>query len=213
MTTTKKLNRAISVAELEATKFKDFDWESPWFDLFGDVELAGTWLMHGNTGNGKTQFALQLCRYLAGRGVKCAYNSLEQGRSKSMRKQTRITNMAAVARNFLLLNKESIEDLTLRLRKRRSPDFIVIDSLQYSGITYKQYQALKEEFAHKKLILFLSHADGKKPLGSVANRMLYDVDVKLRVEGYRAFTISRLGGGTPYDIWPEMAAKFYNEDL
>lgn len=209
-----KLKRAIPVSELESTKYRDFPWDGAWLDLFGDVELAGTWLAHGDTGNGKTSFALQLCRYLAEKGVRCVYNSLEQGNSKSMRKQVLENHLNTVqAGYFFLLNKESINDLKVRLRGKRSPEFIVIDSLQYTGITYKQYQELKDEFGDKKLILFLSHGDGKKPLGSVANRILFDVDVKILIDGYRAFVISRLGGGKYYDIWPEMSANIHIDNL
>lgn len=209
----KKLNRAISIAELESMTYNDFDWDGAWLDFFGDVELAGTWILWGDSGNGKTSFALQLCKYLASRGVRTGYDSLEQGRSKSMQKQIRETNFGDAKKKFILLNKEPIEDIKIRLRKRRSPDFLVIDSLQYTGVSYKEYQELKDEFGEKKLILFLSHAEGKNPSGRVANRIRYDVDVKMRCEGYRAFTLSRMGGGKPYDIWPEGARKYYNEDL
>ncbi len=212
-TAEKKLNRAISISELESIEFKDFPWDGDWFELLGDVEFAGTWLLWGDSGNGKTTGALQLCKYLASKGIKTAYNSLEQGKSKSMRRQTRLVNMKEVKSNFILLDREPIEDLKIRLRKRRSPEFVVIDSLQYSGLTYKQYQDLKQEFDRKKLILFLSHAEGQQPEGRVAKKIRYDVDVKLRCEGYRITTLSRMGGGKPYDVWPEGARKYYNEDL
>lgn len=210
---TKKLNRAISIAELEATQFKTFPWDGAWLDLFGDLEFAGTMLCWGMPGNGKTSFGLQLCKYLSDHGVSTAYNSLEQGKSMSMRRQIRLANLTLGTKNFKLLHKEPIEDLKIRLRKRRSPDFIVVDSLQYTGMKYRDYQELKDEFQNTKLILFLSHADGRKPAGRVANQIYFDADSKIRIEGYKAFSMSRMGGGQPYTIWKEGADKFYNDDL
>ena len=211
-----KLSRAVTLDELEKTKFKEFDWDGRWFDLLGDIEFAGTMLAWGDSGNGKTSFGLQLCKYLTEKGIKTAYNSLEQGKSKSMRRQARLAGLTSTSvpkGKFLLLHKEPINELKIRLRKRRSPDFIVIDSLQYTGMRYKDYQELKDEFSGKKLILFLSHADGKQPAGRVAKSIRYDADTKLHIEGYRAFTLSRMGGGLPFDIWTEGARKYYNEDL
>ena len=51
-------------------------------------------------------------------------------------------------------------DMEDRMNKRKSPDFYVVDSLQYSRMTYREYQYFKE--AHRdKLVIFISHADGK----------------------------------------------------
>lgn len=212
----KKLNRAVSLDELERTEFKSFDWDGDWLDFFGNIEFAGTILTWGESGNGKTSFALQMCKYLANRGKRTAMNSMEQGRSASMKKQAKLvglTSNSVPKGNFLLLDKEPIDELVIRLRKRRSPDFVVIDSLQYSGLNYKRYQAIKDEFAGKKLIMFLSHADGKNPEGRVARRIRYDADTKIRIEGYRAFSMSRMGGGKPFTIWEKGARIYYNEDI
>ena len=60
-----------------------------------------------------------------------------------------------------------------------------------------------------KLFIFISHADGKNPEGSLAKFVKYDADVKIRVEGYRAMCLSRLGGDKePYTIWEQGAAQF-----
>lgn len=210
--TTKKLNRALSVDDFERMRFRDFDWSAEWADFFGDTELAGVWIAWSDSGNGKTTFALQLCKYLCSHGVRCCFDSLEQGRSKSLQKQIINTNFGASARRFTVLNRESIDDLKIRLSKKHSPDFIVIDSLQYTQMKFSEYKSLKEMFPNK-LFLFISHALGKEPKGAVAQSVRYDADVKIYIEGYRATCLSRLGGGKFYDIWPEASAKYYNDDL
>lgn len=206
-----RIKRAYCIDDFERMKFKDFAWGDEWIALFGDTELAGCWLVWGNSGNGKTSFALQLCKHLANNGVKCIYNSLEQGRSKSLQKQIALTRFEN-KKNFTVLDREPIAEMKERLRRRRSADVIVIDSIQYTLMKYSDYQALKEEFPNK-LFVYISHANGKEPRGATATSVRYDADVKLWIEGYRAFSMSRLGGGTYYNIWPQASAAYYNDDL
>jgi len=209
--TTTKLNRAISVSQLESMKFNELPFEDEWHEFIGNPEIKGAWLIWGDSGNGKTRFALQLCKYLA-KFCRVAYNSMEEGASKSMKRAFRDVGMSEVKRRVILLDNEPIDDLKARLLKRRSPDAIVLDSVQYSGLNYRDYTALRSQFPNKLFIL-ISHADGKNPAGRTAKSIRYDAFVKIRVEGYRAFALSRFGGGKPYTIWKEGAEAYYNEDL
>ena len=207
----KKLNRAISVSQLEAMTFNELPFEGDWQELIGHPEISGSWLIWGDSGNGKTRFALQLCKYLA-QFCRVAYDSMEEGASKSMKKAFREVGMNEVKCAVILLNNEPIDELKTRLRKRRSPNVVVLDSIQYSGLNYRDYVDLRAEFKNKLFIL-ISHADGKNPAGRTAKSIRYDAFVKIRIEGYRAFALSRYGGGKPYTIWEEGAEAYYNEDL
>jgi hypothetical protein len=207
----KKLNRAISVSQLETMTFNELPFEGDFFNLVGEPEISGSWLVWGDSGNGKTRFALQLCKYL-GNFCRVAYNSMEEGASKSMKKAFREVGMNEVKRRVILLDNEPVDELKDRLRKRRSPDVVVLDSIQYSGMNYRDYRALRSEFSNKLFIL-ISHADGKNPAGRTAKSIRYDAFVKIRIEGYKAFALSRYGGGQPYTIWREGAKMYYNEDI
>lgn len=200
----KEPNRAISVSQLMVTTHRVMPFEGEWLAAFGEPELTGSWLIWGNSGNGKTRFALQLCKYLTRFG-RVAYNSLEEGASKSMKQAFIDLNMEDVKRNFVLLDREPIAELVERLAKRKSPDIVAIDSLQYSGLTTQSYKALVNRFRNKLFIL-ISHADGRNPAGRVASSIRFDAMVKIRVEGYCAYPVSRYGGGEPYVIWEEGAA-------
>lgn len=197
--------RAVSVAQLMNTRLTELAFEGPWYDAIGRPEPAGTWLIWGNSGNGKTRFALQLAKYLCTLGLRVAYNSLEEGISLSLRMAVEDCNMHEVARRFILLDKESVNDVASRAAKKKGPQAVVIDSLQYTGMSYSDYKTLKERFRHKLLIL-VSHAEGNHPAGRVARSIRFDANVKIWIEGYKAFPMSRYGGGTPYVIWEEGAA-------
>ncbi|MCT4580808.1 MAG: hypothetical protein N4A35_05265 [Flavobacteriales bacterium] len=203
------MKRAVSISELYTTNFKVLDFQGDWDACIGKPELAGSWLIWGKSGNGKTRFTLQLCKYLTQFG-KVAYNSLEEGASLSMRKAFVETGMEEVKRRIVLLDQEPISDLIERLKKRKSPDIIAIDSVQYTGMNYDTYRELRKTFP-KKLFILISHADGKEPSGRVAKSIRFDAFVKIWVEGYKAFPTSRYGGGQPYTVWQQGADKYWSE--
>ena len=193
--------RAASLDQVLRTRFKVLPFEGEWKDAIGCPELTGSWIVWGNSGNGKTRFALQLCKYLCRFG-RVAYDSLEEGVSVSLVKAIKETHMMEVRRKFVVLDKEPIDQLTERLEKPKSPDIVCVDSLQYTGMSYEQYKALKERFP-KKLFIWISHADGTLPEGRVAKKVRFDSNVKVFVQAYRAEPVSRYGGGKPYIIWEE----------
>ena len=117
--------------------------------------------------------------------------------------------MADNKRSFVLLDKESVAELEERLEKQRSAQIIIIDSLQYTGLTYADYKRLRDRFRHK-LFIFVSHASGREPKGEVGKSVKYDAFVKIYVEGYVAYPQSRYGGGDPFVIWEDGARKYGN---
>lgn len=207
-----QIKRAVSVDEILKKKFIEIPFEDDWLKLLGVPEANGVWIIWGLSGNGKSRFSMMLARELTKFG-KVAYNSLEEGARKSMAKNVRDCKMDAddVKKNFVILDCEPIEELKIRLRKKKHPRFVFIDSFQYTGLNYKQFKQLKEEF-RDVLFIFISHAEGKLPEGAIAKKVQYDADIKIRVEGYKAFPMSRMGGGEPYTIWPEQA-KIYWMDV
>lgn len=202
------IKRAVSVDDILKKKFVDLELSKQFKRLLGKPERSGVWIIWGESFNGKTSFCLQLAKELCPSG-KVYYNTLEEGARKSMQTAIIRENMKEVKRRFTIGNRESIEDLKIRLRKKIHPHIVFIDSLQYTGMTKAEYKALKEEFAEKILFIFISHADGKNPEGALAKFVKYDADVKIRVEGYQATCLSRLGGeNEPYTIWEEGAAQY-----
>ncbi len=182
-------------------------FEGVWLESFGRPELTGTWLIWGNSGNGKTRFALQLAKYLCNY-TRVAYNSLEEGLSLSLKQAIEQVGMTdkTVKKNFCLLDKESIKDLSIRLKRRFAPGVVIIDSLQYAGLNYNAYKELRDN-NRNTLFIFISHADGKEPKGDVARSIRYDSNVKIYVEGFKALCQSRYGGGKTYVIWEKGIEK------
>ena len=159
-----------------------------------------------------------LCKYLA-QFRRVAYNSLEQGLSLSLQKAWERVNMAEAGSNIILLNKEELPELRTRLSKRKSPDIIVIDSVQYlDGLNKQRYKALKNDFPDK-LFIFISQDKNGNPKGNMGDHIRYDADIKIRVEGYKAFVTTRYEdpengeGGADFIIWEQGAAEYWAEQI
>lgn len=212
------MSRAISNKNVLTAKFEVAEFDGEFLASFGKPELRGAWLIYGGSGCGKTTFVMQVCKYLT-RFRRVAYNSLEQGLSLSLQKTWERVGMQEVGNRIILLNKESLKDLRIRLQKKQSPDVIVIDSVHYlRRFNMDQYQNLRDEFPDK-LFIFVSHEKGGLPKGGMAQNIRYDADIKIRVEGYKAFVTTRyevpeLGeGGTDFVIWEQGAQDYWLDSL
>lgn len=203
------MRRAMSVTDVLRMKKETYPFEGDWSAAFGEPERNGVWFIWGRSGSGKTSFTMALCKELAKYG-KVAYNSLEEGFSLTMKNTLVKAGMQDVARRFVLLH-EDIEELDARLSKRKSPDIVVIDSFQYTQMSFKEYEDFKERHSDK-LIIFISQADGNKPLGRTAVSVMYDASLKIWVEGYRAISKGRYFGSLGYyTIWAERAAIYWGK--
>lgn len=205
------MGRAYSPKQVQSMNIPSFPFEGEWEKAFGHPDRTGTWIIWGNSGNGKSSFVMQLAKYLC-RFAKVAYDSLEESTGLSLKDSLVRHKMEEVNRRFVILDRESMEELSERLSKRRSPEIVIIDSFQYSGLTYATYKAMKEKHANK-LLIFISHAEGMNPEGRAAKKVAYDADVKIFVQGFRAMCKGRFitAPGNYYTIWEEGAAKYWAE--
>lgn len=204
------MRRVVSIKELYARQFKGYPFEGPFYELVGQPSKGSVWFIWGESGNGKTSFLMQLAGYLANHG-KVLYDSIEEGIGQTLRLAAIRNSLAGGNSHPIQLQQESMADLTVRLRKRRSAEFVIIDSFQFAKLNVLTFAAFCDEFKAKgKNLLFISHADGNKPMGRSANSARYYADIKIRIEGFKAFPVSRFGGAQkPYVIWPEGAREYW----
>ena len=203
--------RAYNVKDLLNKKFDVMDFQGDWESALGQPCKQFSMMIMGASGQGKTEFAVKLSKYLTNFG-KVAYNSIEQGISHTLQMAMIRNHMDQVADKFQILDKEDLDMLSSRLRKQRAPDFVVVDSVQYLRSSKDDYFDFKNEFYPKKGIIYISHQDGKEAKGALARDIWYDVDIHVKVEGFKAFPSKRLnGGGQPYTIHPERAALYHAE--
>lgn len=203
--------KILNARQLIAKKFFFMEeLEKAVIESFGKLTINFVMIIWGHSGNGKTNLIIQLIKSFLKYG-EVLYISYEEGHGASMQR-TVITHLSGEFPNEIRFadHTMTLSELSKRLKKKRSEQFIIIDSLQYFAISYEDYKALKEEFPRKAFI-YLSHTKGKLPDGKTGDRIRYDSDVKVFVDKYIAFVISRFGGNKPFVIWEEGAINHYGK--
>lgn len=202
------MKRASSVNDIITKDIPVFDFEGRFFEAFDRPARTGVWFIWGNSGNGKTTFSLQLAKYLC-KYDSVLYDSLEEGTGRTMQRSFQRLNMGDV-KGKLMVVEESIEELSKRLTKRKSPKIVFIDSIQFARLNEQQYYEFINKHKRNKLLVFISQAKGKGPRGSAAEASMYSADLKIWVEGYRAFSKGRYIGQSPYyTIYEQRASEYW----
>lgn len=201
--------RSLTAKEILGIHRQSITLTGEWGNCIGTMDRHGVVFIWGNSGNGKTSAVISLCRELCNFG-KTLFVSLEEGFSLSFQNTLKRFDMETCGSKFQVIDKATPEELIQRLTKPRSPEFVVIDSFQYLGMSYKQYIEFKSKLQNK-LLIFLSHADGKQPSGRAAKAVKYDAMLKIWVEGYVAHSNGRFIGPTAKAvIWEQGAYEYWN---
>lgn len=204
------LKRALTLQNVMDADVKTFDFAGEWLDAFGKPQATGVWLVYGGSGSGKTTFVMMLIKYLAAFG-RVLFVSYEEGLSSASLKVT-IDRLGLMERqNEVLVTIDSVEELDERLSKQRSPDIVVIDSLELSEFnTVRQIKMFADKYP-QKLFIYIGQADGDKPRSELGKAVLFLANQKIYVEGYRAFTRGRSQGEKDafITIWAERGDKYW----
>lgn len=200
--------KAIGLKQLLNKKYKLVEGLSPEIkDSLGEIEDAFTMIIWGLSGQGKTNFTIRILEELSRLCGTVAYNSLEEGHGKTMQDLAKRHDLLGKGAKMMFIDNEGYDELCVRLKRKKSPKIVVIDSIQYSNMSYEQYKQLKETF-RRKILVFISHASGSEPKGSAAISIRFDAPIKVYVEGFIAFITTRYGGTKNFVIW-EQGAKAY----
>ncbi len=207
------MRRAASVTELYNEDFPVYNFDGTWLKSFGTPEKGKPWFFMAPVGSGKTTFVAMLCKYFSGFG-RVAYNSIEEGKSLSLKKAFKRAGLIAGDKKVVVLDKEYYEEMCARLDKHKSPDIIVIDTIQHSDITKSRYLELKQRYP-KKTFIYISHMEGKKPQGTLAQFIYQDADIKCYIDGFVVFPKSRHVDGVaePFIIYEKGAADYHGLDF
>lgn len=206
--------KGVSVARLKKMTFKKYEFEGKWRDSFGCPPIDAQWMIYGESGNGKTEFCVQLSEYYTNFGS-VAYISLEQGVGGTIQEpfsrydfSNKYPCKLYRRTNKKLSSYAEVKDFVLRTNYR----IIVIDSLDYMKAKPADYIELSEiAKSRKRTIINVAWGKGDKPMTSSSEAIEFMVDEKLHVKKYAIpEPKSRCGGNMPFVIWEEKAKDYHH---
>ena len=204
----KTFNRSFGINEILNTEFDYFEFNNKaWQDHLGKPSKNFRMLVYGHPKNGKTSYLMQLTKYLANPELTTVYyNSIEEGKSQTIKEQFIRFNMQEVAGRWMLGNRDTFKQMVEKLKRPGSQHVVVIDSRDYMRLSTEQYKMLIKLFPKKAFIIVCWERAGK-PDGKYAQDIEYMVDIVVHVENFKAKSASRFGGCSTFTIWEKKAVR------
>jgi hypothetical protein len=207
--------KVLGVKQFHQMSFKFLPVPSGWAGTLGKVPHNFIAVVYGFSGNGKTEFVVQLVKMLAKLDKKVGWLSYEQRHGSDFQMSTKRNRMEEVSGNFYPIDPIAgvpdgvslIEDLDKYLRRRNSPDVVVIDSIDYTGFGWEEYVMLKNRYGSRKTFLFIAHSTKSGAIKkAISERIIFDGGMGIFVSHYIAHPIkNRFGGFDPYVVWEDRA--------
>lgn len=206
--------KVLGVKQFHQMRFQFLPIDQKWAGTLGKIPHNFIAVIYGFSGNGKTEFCVQLAKMLCAFG-KVAWLSYEQRHGSDLQEATKRNRMEEVSGEFYPIDPIAnipqgvslLEDLDSYLRKRSSPDFIFIDSLDYTGFSWEEYVHLKNRYGARKSFIFIAHSSKSGTLKkTISERIVFDGGLGIFVSHYIAHPIkNRFGGFEPLVVWEDRA--------
>ena len=129
------MKRAYSPKDIAAKKWVTLPWGEKWNKPFGFPAENASWFISGASASGKSSFVMQLSKELCKYGL-VLYLSYEEGVNQTFQRRMEYLKMNEVQGKFRVVVDETYEELIDRLKKPKSPKFIIVDSYQVSEWEY-----------------------------------------------------------------------------
>lgn len=203
-----------SIKNIEERQYDFVPFTSRFSDLFGRTEATGNWIVYGKSGQGKSSFCLQLAKEFDELGKRVLFVSLEMGDSYDFQQSLAKAGIRSECNRIKFTDECNPDDLADDLSKQRSPDVIIIDSLQYFIDLYRVRAAdfinLRKRFP-KKVFIYISHMKGNDVDGDTAYDLKKDSFKRIHIEHFKATYVGRGNGGPKgfFVIWDKGYRQFW----
>lgn len=187
--------RTINAGTLFSKVYKTLKFTGMWLASFGTPEMRGMWIVYGKEKNGKTWFALKLAEYLS-KFAKVLYVSAEEGTSYTFQAAAKRAKLDPNNKQLQFIEYEPIEELLVRLDKRKGPRIIFIDNttVYADELRHGSVRKILKEYPNH-LFIYVAHEDNKEPDGATAKLIKKLAIIICRIEGLKAFVSGRCPGG------------------
>lgn len=207
--------KVLGVKQFHQKTFKLLPLEnSPFKGILGHVPKYFTAVVYGFSGNGKTEFNIMLAKELSNFG-KVLWLSYEQRHGYDLQRATKRNDMQAESGRFLIADPlegleegvSLLDDLDNYLSRRGNADYIVFDSIDYTGFKWEDYEYLKNKYFDKKGFIFIAHSDKTGKLKrAISERIMFDGGLGIHVKKFIAYPEkNRFGGIDPFVVYEDRA--------
>ncbi len=205
--------KVLGVKQFKQKKFKLLDLKKSNFKgILGNVPKFFTAVIYGFSGQGKTEFSLQLVNELSNFG-KVLWLSYEQRHGYDLQSAIKRNKMKSgkllISDPIANLGKDVslLQDLDNYLSRQKTADYIVVDSLDYTGWGFAEYTYLKNKYFNKKGFIFLAHASKQGLFKKrISERIVFDGGLGIFVKDFIAYPVkNRYSGFKNYIVYEEQA--------
>lgn len=189
------MTRGSTISKLYEKKFQTFTFSGIWKTVLGNPETNGAWIIYGKEKNGKTWFTLLLASYLSVFS-KVWYISAEEGKSKPFVDAMRRAQLDPNNRSLTIHEYMSIDELSERLKRRKSPGIVIIDNVTMYQDELKNgvFRKLLKQHPNK-LLIFVAHEERGEPYGATGKLIKKLSKIVIRTQGLQSFIGGRCPGG------------------
>ena len=163
------MKRALTPRDIAAKKWKTLPWNERWSKPFGFPAENASWFISGASASGKSSFVMQLAKELCKYGP-VLYMSYEERVNQSFQRRMGYLKMNEVQGRFRVVPESTLDELVERLKKPKSPKFVIIDSFQVAQWDYSKAIELMDSFP-KKSFIWISQEKKSQPMGSGAMKL------------------------------------------
>jgi len=187
--------RALTIRNIYDKKYSTLTLDGIYAEVFGEPEDNGAWLIYGLDKNGKTWLSLLLAEYLS-HGNKALYVSAEQGIEKDFGDTCKRIGISEKNKTLHVLGYIPIEELDMRLKKRKAEKLVFVDNLTTYEDELKKSRINKLLRDHsEKLFIFLAHEERNKPYLAAAIHVHKIAKIIMHVKGLQCTVSGRCPGG------------------
>lgn len=200
-----QLPRASTVKNLYDLTENEYEFTGEWYNLMGNPVQGSIIAAWGGSGEGKTTFCVKFANYLSSFD-RVLFNSVEMGKGKAARMTFKRAGVPEDCRINIV--NEDFDTIVKRLNRKGAPKIVVTDSVDYFDMDKEGFQFLARQFP-TTMFIFICHGAGRKPELVLSEYIRRKADVKIRIEGFRAFANSRYECSGDMVIYQKGASEYW----
>lgn len=171
----------ISLRDLQKAQFKTLQFSGKWKELMGTPEERFSVMIYGQSGQGKSTFAINFAEYLSNNFGTVLFNSAEEGISLTL--QDKLKNLKST--DLFISHHKDFNSMKKHL-KTSTCKFVVLDSVNHMNLTPENVEELRNMDKTRGFISI--HQVTKTGDFKGDNKFLHNCDVEIVVDNYTPTT-------------------------